>query len=179
MIQMSQSQTPSTTPHSSPPSEHSTVSTPATEVSTGGIPAPGQSTSSYLESICVGGVKATNDRDLDFQNGGLYKTVAPNFRAHFENFPHPLSLVEHSAIVRQTIEQFPDYHVEVESVSSDVDEDAGIATVFMETEVTGAPVGTRTFLMNEFKFRKEKGVWRCHFHHGMKGIGDHNQLFGR
>ncbi|KXT03741.1 hypothetical protein AC578_747 [Pseudocercospora eumusae] len=178
-LQMSQPQTPATTSLSSTFSKQSRVSTPATEVSPSGTPAPGQSTSSYLESICVGGVKATNDRDLDFQNGGLYKTVAPNFRAHFENFPHPLTLAEHSAIVRQTIERFPEYHVEVESVSSDVDEDAGVATVFMETEVTGAPLGTRTFLMNEFKFRREKGAWRCHLHHGMKGIGDHNQLFGR
>ncbi|EME77778.1 uncharacterized protein MYCFIDRAFT_179268 [Pseudocercospora fijiensis CIRAD86] len=167
-LPMSQPETPSTTSQSSALSEQSTVSTPATEVSTSGSPAPGQSTSSYLESICIGGVKATNDRDLDFQNGGLYKSVSPNFRAHFENFPHPLTLAEHSALL-----------YDKQSSSSRIIMDSGVATVFMETEVTGAPEEIKTFLMNEFKFRREKGVWRCHLHHGMKGIGDHNQLFGR
>lgn len=69
--------------------------------------------------------------------------------------------------------------MEVVSVNSDVDEESGNATVYMETEVTGAPPGMKTYLINEFKFRREKGVWRCFVHHGMKGISDHNQLHGR
>ena len=150
--------------------------TPATTAHTEGTPAPGQSVPQYLESICVNGALAINDRDFDYENNDLYKCVSPNFRAHFENFPHPLTLLEHSNILRQTIEAFPGYHVEVQSVSSDVKEEKGEATVYMETEVTGAPEGVKTFLINEFKFKKIDGGWRCFVHHGMKGIGDHSQL---
>ncbi|EME40311.1 hypothetical protein DOTSEDRAFT_82913 [Dothistroma septosporum NZE10] len=128
----------------------------------------------YLESVCVGGVTACNDRDFNYENGELYKAVSPTFKAHFENFGHSLTLNEHGHLLRQTIEQYPAYHVEVNSVSSEVDEAKGIAIVYMETEVTGAPPEVKTSLINEFKWRREQGAWRCWLHHGMKGVSEYD-----
>ncbi|CZT15379.1 uncharacterized protein RCC_01245 [Ramularia collo-cygni] len=135
-----------------------------------------ESIATQLEHICVGGALATNNRDFDYLKNDLWKVVTPTFRAHFENFPHPLTLAEHSNILRQTIREFPDYHVEIKSVCSQVSEDEGNAIVYMETEITGAPKNVKTYLINEFLFRREEGVWRCHHHNGMKGISDFNLL---
>ncbi|KAF2166288.1 hypothetical protein M409DRAFT_66754 [Zasmidium cellare ATCC 36951] len=161
-----------------PPSNSTTPSTQSTESDSPSSvhPPPCQpskeDTASYLERVSVGGVLAVNDRDYDYSNGELYKAVSSSFRAHFENFPHPLTLAEHSAILHQTIERFPDYHVEVQSVSPEVDKRNGTAIVYMETEVTGAPPGTRMALMNEFRWRRDGGAWQCWLHHGMKGMSD-------
>lgn len=168
----------SATPASEQSGDSGSVSS-ATTAHSAGIPAPGQSVAQYLESICVSGALAINDRDFDYENNDLYKCVSPNFRAHFENFPHPLTLLEHSSILRQTIEAFPAYHVEVKNVNSEVKEERGEATVYMESEITGAPEGVKTFLINEFKFRKVDGCWRCFVHHGMKGIGDHSPMMNQ
>lgn len=152
--------------------QNSVPATPATILSDTG--SDKQSIATQLESICVGGALATNDRDFEYKNNDLWKVVTPNFRAHFENFPHPLTLAEHSNILRQTIDTFPDYHVEIKSVCSQVEEDEGTAVVYMETEITGAPKDVKTYLVNEFLWRREDGVWRCHLHNGMKGISDFN-----
>ncbi|KAI5361754.1 putative NTF2-like domain superfamily protein [Septoria linicola] len=178
---MSQSQSSTTSSATTPTSEQpgtSGTATPSTATSShcAGTPGPGQSVSQYLESICVNGALAINDRDFDYSANSLYTCVSPNFRAHFEDFPHPLTLQEHSNILRQTVEAFPAYHVEVQNVSSEVKEERAEATVYMETEVTGAPEGVKTFLINEFKLKKLDGGWRCVGHHGMKGIGDHSRM---
>ena len=76
----------------------------------------------YLELVCVGGVTACNGRDSNYEKGELYKAVLPTFKAHSENFGHSLTLAEHDHLLRQTVEQYPAYHVEVKSVSSEVDE---------------------------------------------------------
>lgn len=122
----------------------------------------------------MGGVTACNDRDFNYENGELYKAVSPTFKAHFENFGHSLTLAQHAHLLRQTIEQYPEYHVEVKNVSLDVDEAKGIAIVYMETEVTGAPPEVKTSLMNEFKWRRQQGVWRCWLHRVMKGVSEYN-----
>ncbi|USW59550.1 hypothetical protein Slin15195_G128690 [Septoria linicola] len=151
---MSQSQSSTTSSAPTPTSEQpgtSGTATPSTATSShcAGTPGPGQNVSQYLESICVNGALAINDRDFDYSANSLYKC---------------------------TVEAFPAYHVEVQNVSSEVKEERAEATVYMETEVTGAPAGVKTFLINEFKLKKLDGGWRCVGHHGMKGIGDHSQM---
>ncbi|WPB05629.1 uncharacterized protein RHO25_010282 [Cercospora beticola] len=175
---MSFPESPGVSSSATPASEQSGESS-STTAHSAGVPAPGQSVAQYLESICVSGVLAINDRDFDYENNDLHKCVAPSFRAHFENFPHPLTLLEHSTLLRQTIEAFPAYHAEVKNINSEVKEERGEATVYMESEITGAPEGVKTILMNEFKFRKVDGCWRCFVHHVMKGIGDHSPMMNQ
>lgn len=158
----------------STPSAHSSVSTAPTVYSKQSTPSVLQDTATHLESICVGSVLAVNARDLDYTKNDLFKSASSTFKAHFDNFPHPLTMAEHSTILRSMIEQFPKYHVEVKSVSSEVDEETGIATVFMETEVTGAPDDIRTRSMNEYRWRRDRGTWRCWSHVGMKSMSDYN-----
>jgi len=163
--------TPST--HSSSSHQNSVPATPAT-ILTDDLTSTKHSIATQLEHICVGGAIATNNRDFDYKNNDLWKVVTPSFRAHFENFPHPLTLAEHSNILRKTIQEFPDYHVEIKSVCSQVSEEEGTAVVYMETEVTGAPKEVKTILVNEFMWRREDGVWKCYHHNGMKGVSDVN-----
>lgn len=82
-------------------------------------------------------------------------------------------MVEYCALLRQTIEQFPGFSVAVKSISSDVDEETGIASVYMETEVSGAPPEIKTISVNEYRWRRDRGVWKCWLHTGMKGISEY------
>lgn len=100
---MSESTTPSI---GATPSTHTTSSNTSSSLPTPSSQSSKESTACYLEGVCTGGVLAINDRDYDYSNGELYKTVSSSFRAHFENFPHPLTLAERSAILQQTIEHF-------------------------------------------------------------------------
>lgn len=131
-----------------------------------------QDTRSYLEGLCVAGVVALNDRDYEYRN--VYDAISPRFRAYFENVPQPLTLEEYKVVAQQTIERFPEYHIDVQNVSSEIDELQGNAIVYLEGEVTGAPPGTRMVLMNEFRWKRDGGAWLCWLHRGMKGMSEFN-----
>lgn len=164
-----------TPPTKSSSAQKSVLATPATTLTEGSSNT--QSAAAQLEQICIDACTAVNDRDLQYENNDLYKVVTPNFRAHFWNYPHPLTLTEHSQMMAHTIQEYPTYHVAVRSCSSNVDETEGSAVVYMELEITGAPPEVKTYLMNEFKWRRESGVWRCYLHNGMRGVSDWHSEF--
>lgn len=136
-----------------------------------------RSIAARLEQIALDGARSVNERDFNYEHNETYKLAAPTFRAQFQNYPHPLTLEEHSNIFRQTIEEFPEYHVEVKSVSSEVSEKEGTAVVYLELELTGAPKDVKTCLINEFKWRKEGGIWMCYLHRMMKGMSEWTKDF--
>jgi hypothetical protein len=162
---------------SNPPASNPTTSRSKQSDATTDPDKPGNSSddvASMLKEYCIASAKAFNDRDIELRENGLYKLVTPDFRARFWNSPEGLALPEHGKRMRKVIEEFPDYQVEVISVSPKVFEEEGTAVVYAEYFVTGAPPGVEARLINEFKWRKEEDGWRCFYMQTMKGVNETN-----
>ncbi|KAK4498821.1 hypothetical protein PRZ48_009331 [Zasmidium cellare] len=155
----------------SPDNSNTNVSTPATTISTTSNQ-PQQKPKSFiaseLERLSLPGITACNNRDFDFLSPEASEAkahVAPDFEAIWDGYPRPLTFEENILGTKKLMEDDPNYRLEVVGVSSEVDEERGVGSVWMEILVRWTEVEMRGF--SELLWRRDgessgmccRGVW--------------------
>ncbi|KAF2164088.1 hypothetical protein M409DRAFT_25435 [Zasmidium cellare ATCC 36951] len=170
-------QTP--TPAATPDTSNTSVSTPATTYSTPSSTLPNKPKSpiaSELERLSLPGITACNTRDWTFSSPAAREAkahVAPDFEALWDGYPRPLTFEENIAGTRELMEKDPNYFMEVVGVSSEVDEERGEGSVWLEIAVRWTDVEMRGF--SELLWRRDEvGKWWCFRHTGMRTTEEHS-----
>ncbi|KAI5360409.1 hypothetical protein Slin15195_G083330 [Septoria linicola] len=133
-----------------------------------------------LETYMQGFISAINARNFDLSSEAWSYTDS-SFKGEAERPPGASHLAASGMsdlqsnvdMFRFMAEQYPDYHIRIFDLSTEVDHKAGKATMFWNGETSGLP-GGMTFPsvgMCDFKlFRGEE--WRCTSFRGARGPGD-------
>lgn len=135
---------------------------------------PKETTSAQIERLSTTWVNTLNNRDFSFTSPeaqDLIAHLAPDFRARIDtdpSNPFHLSLDEQIVKWRERAEQHPDVYFKIVLISSDVDEAKGVASVYLNMEVSG--IGeVMLSAMNELRWRREDERWLCYYVIGMRG----------
>ncbi|KAK4503454.1 hypothetical protein PRZ48_004369 [Zasmidium cellare] len=135
-----------------------TPDTPSTRVD------PDESTASYLERLSSTIVTALNDRDFAFASAPaqLFLThISPHWRGEIDTFAQKREITsfdQQRAMWKQRAEENPGVHFEIVHLWSYVNEEVGLANVYMNMEVTGVGGdGVKLHAMNELKWKRTDG----------------------
>lgn len=141
----------------------------------GPITSPHLAVSQYLESLSKSCTASLNARNFSTSAPGWSQTSL-RWTAEFDN--HVDDGARHSGhnlqtflqLQRETSEQFPQYHMKITGISSDVEEQKGMGRVFTTLEVTGIPPGVvrQSMVMSEYKLLD--GRWLCTRSVGVRGV---------
>jgi hypothetical protein len=83
------------------------------------------------------------------------------------------SLEENIAMFQFMAQQYPEYHIKIFDLSTEVDEKAGKALMFWNAETSGLPGGVTLPSVGMCEFRLVSGVeWKCVSFRGARGTGD-------
>lgn len=135
-----------------------------------------ESTASYLERLSSTVVTAINDRDFNFTSPEaqtFLSHVSPHWRGEIDTFAQKrevASFDQQRAMWKQRADENPNVHFEIVHLWSYVNEEVGLANVYMNMEVTGVGgEGVTLHAMNELKWKRFDGVWLCYYTVGLRG----------
>lgn len=136
-----------------------------------------ESTATYLERLSSIVVTAINDRDFDFTSAEaqtFLAHVSPHWRGEIDTFAHKraiTSFAEQRSMWKQRADENPGVRFRIDHLWSYVNEEVGLANVYMNMEVTGVGGdGVVLHAMNELKWkRQDDGIWLCYYTIGMRG----------
>ena len=140
-----------------------------------------QTTISELERLSSAFVNAINERDFNFEREearDLVHHLAPDWRAQLDTYAQqvqPLTFPEQIVLWRQRAQENPDVHFQILHILSDVNEHKGIASVYVEMEVSGIS-NVKLQAMNELKWRRRDNTWLCYYVIGMRGSSASSDL---
>ena len=139
-------------------------------------PTPGyqkpSATAAELERLSSAIPAAINDRDFSFTSPlarDLLHHLSPDFRSDLDTQASHLNWSEQVLAWQERAEEFPDVRFETEEVTSNVDEESGMGSVFMQMTVTG--IGdVQLQAVNELRFERHvDGRWMLYHTVGMRG----------
>lgn len=101
----------------------------------------------------------------------LLQYALPNFTAYIDyNEIRTRTLEEHINFHKWMHKRNPGYVYEVETVSADVDEGKGLASVWATLRVTGHPLRIQRESVTILWWRRRQGLWRCYKQFGVSLI---------
>ncbi|EME42469.1 hypothetical protein DOTSEDRAFT_73337 [Dothistroma septosporum NZE10] len=130
-----------------------------------------QETIEYLEALTWSFMEAHNRRDVEFMRRADF--LSPSWTAALEhNKPKPSYLEEHIQEHYRLVELFPDRICRWLDASTSLDLEHGLATVYINMELTGSPPGVvhTGIVLYEWQLVQQK--WVCVKMIGMRGSGD-------
>lgn len=134
---------------------------------------PHTNTAAELERLSAAAVIAMSRRDWSLNKSPEAKEVLehidPDWSADFDNYPEPLTFSEQIAAHRQLFAEHPLGYYEIRNISVDLDEAAGVGSVFLAIDIKG--VDNLTFRgFSEFRWRRNGGRWLWFYHQAMRGM---------
>ncbi|KAK4508223.1 hypothetical protein PRZ48_001961 [Zasmidium cellare] len=131
-------------------------------------------TATYLETMVRAWENALDRRLLDPDHPIWRGVIDPSFTVipTHPYDPIPLDFSQFMAHLRNMIASSEDsYRLKIHDMDTDVNEEAGTATVFMNLEVSGLPLGVTKPSVAVFRFRKGRdGNWRVTTYEAAEGI---------
>lgn len=119
-----------------------------------------------IESYSRKMVKALNDRDF---TNPLFQLATPDFRAgEIDIFPRTNTPDAHLAKFQQMGEEHPEYHMELEAISTELTPCGESAKVYLTITGTGRPPGLTRGALGVLTWRKAAGQWRIIQHESMR-----------
>ena len=109
-----------------------------------------------------------NNKDLS-QSTMTWEYMSPNIRVWNETLPVACNRDQHVSNLELHHRCQPDYHTQIVSMSSNVDEVHGRATVFLYIIVLGLVCGHRREAIASFHWERKQGRWLCIKHVGFRG----------
>lgn len=131
------------------------------------------STASELQRISRSSSAVLNNRDFSHTSAlgqEVLACIAPDYTATLENFPFPLTWWALVDVWREWAAKDPRLTFDVKDCEAYVDEERGLATVYMETDLTGvANVELRAF--TALKWRRDRwGRWVTYMFWASRGM---------
>lgn len=118
-----------------------------------------------LEQLSASMVRIFCDQDW---SNPLLNHALPNFSAWIDHDEvRSTTLEEHIAFHKWMHNMHPGYVYEVETVSADVDEAKGLASVWATLRVTGHPLKIQRESVTILWWRRKAGQWRCYKQFGV------------
>ncbi|KAK4549112.1 hypothetical protein LTR36_007568 [Oleoguttula mirabilis] len=136
-----------------------------------------------LERLSTAFVGVLNAHDFAFASHEAQELVAhltPDWRAQMDTSAHqtePVGFAEQVKRWKARAQEHPDVRFDVVGVSSDVDEHKGRARVYIEMDVSGILASGTLQAMNEVKWRRVGGAWRCYYVTGFRGSRGNGGLY--
>ena len=119
-----------------------------------------------LESWSRAMVDAINDRDF---TNPLFGFASPNFEAGvIDVFPPTDTPAAHLDKFRKMAEESPEYHMQLDDISTDMDPGGEYAKVYLTIRATGRPPGLTREALGVLTWRKQEGVWCLISHESMR-----------
>ncbi|KAK4504396.1 hypothetical protein PRZ48_005312 [Zasmidium cellare] len=87
--------------------------------------------------------------------------IAPRFTVELNNREIASSFKDYMRIQRRVTDQYPQYHVAVQEISTELDMRHGWANVLVFTSVTGYPLGVDRQVVTMFKWKRSERQWWC------------------
>ncbi|EMC96954.1 hypothetical protein BAUCODRAFT_147147 [Baudoinia panamericana UAMH 10762] len=133
-----------------------------------------ESTAELLERLSSAIGVVINEHDFDFTSDSakeLIAHIAPDMKSQLDTCAQDanhLTWEEQVSQWRQRAKYTPDVRFHLDQIASDVNEDTGRATVFMEMTVHGIENVTLQ-AMNDLKWRRKNGQWMLYHMIGLRG----------
>ena len=132
-----------------------------------------KSITAELERLSAAAVATINQQDWEFaktpQSREVLEHVAPDYSAHFDNYPGKLSFAEQVSAHRRLFEENPKAKYEIQSISTIIAEGANEASVFMQIDIRGISDMT-VGGFSEFRWRREGHRWVWYRDIAMRGM---------
>ena len=124
-----------------------------------------------LESLSAAILNLINERAYD---SPLFSTLSPTFITEFERNVVGRTRDQHIREMKAVVEQNPDIHMEITNMSSTVNEQKGLATVWATQRVTNFPHDdTQRERVKMLVWERRHGERICLKHVGMRGFSVH------
>ncbi|KAK4495156.1 hypothetical protein PRZ48_013483 [Zasmidium cellare] len=121
---------------------------------------PNPQSAKILEELSTAMIQIFCEQDW---SNPLLKYALPNFSAYIDyDEVRSRTLDEHIAFHKWMHKKYPGYVYEVETVSADVDDVKGLATVWATLRVTGHPWKIQRESVTILWWRRKQGQWRCY-----------------
>ena len=79
---------------------------------------------------------------------------------------------EHLAMFHFTAQMYPDFLIKISDLATEIDEQAGMATVFWNGETHGVPAGVVLPSVGICDFKRYGTKWMCISFKGARGLSD-------
>lgn len=128
-------------------------------------------TRAHLEGLTARLVDHVAKHEWDHEDFELL--VAPDYAAYLEYAEHPISrsLEEYLQNYREFAAANPDYAIDIISISADVNEKKGLASVWMHLRVFGHPTAVWRESVTVVYWKRKLGKWTCYKQNGVRGVG--------
>ena len=126
---------------------------------------------SKLETWCREMVHAINIRNWDCS---LFQLASPNFRAGaIDVFAPTVTPAAHIDVFRKMTAESPEYHMSLDSVSTDLEPEGEYARVYLTIRATGRPPGLTREALGVFTWQRREGgkSWWLISHESMRTWG--------
>lgn len=122
-------------------------------------------TTMVLEHLSASIIRVFCEQDW---SNPLLKHATPKFRAYIDYSELRVeTLEEHIAFHKWMHKMNPGYVYEVETVSADVDDEKGLASVWATLKVTGHPLKIQRESVTILWWRRRQGQWLCYKQFGV------------
>ncbi|KAK4627193.1 hypothetical protein CLAFUW4_05179 [Fulvia fulva] len=133
--------------------------------------APTSTWAAYMILVTKTVVSALNNRN--WSHPYLEQYIAPNLTAYMEHVEKPYikSREEFLTAIKRSSENSPEYQFEIVSITPEIDEKRGTASVWYKLLIKGHPPGTAKESVGISYCTRSRGNWRNVKQISMRGMG--------